>query len=540
PTTLRTSLKSLTLEKIQYSTKITKTFNNVSKYYFDRFNTSPIIKIKDKIRSNSIILGLLGLTTATTILGVTWSQSYRDKFNLIFAGIFRSTVTLCVWYEILHLRFKNVDHKSDEFIASQKVVHLRVAKRLLKLCRLHTGAQHLASLTFIVPREYTETLSVLQDRAPYRGMDDVKKIFAEEFNGLSPEDVYSEFDKIPIAAASLAQVHKAKTKDGREVAVKIQYPDVSRLFHVDIWTMQSMSNLISFFFPEFELTWIITEFKQNLISEFDFLREARNGELTKERFKHRAPELKIPNIIWELTTKRVLTMEFVHGIKINNIEKLKNLGVDPKWVRTVLLEVFAEMIFCHGVIHCDPHAGNALVTISPITNKPQLVLLDHGLYRELSDEFRLVYCDLWKALILNDSKSLKKVADSLGVPQYIQFLPLIFTQRIPDSTTPLGEDMSPEERAMIQDQLKNIKLSDFFDFLESLPRDMLLVLRTINIVRGIHRQLGGKPMESFRMNAQFAIRGLWCETRNEEKRRISRSKELGLTGDSTMIGPLRK
>ncbi|CAG8642647.1 10846_t:CDS:2, partial [Cetraspora pellucida] len=331
-----------------------------------------------------------------------------------------------------------------------------------------------------------------------------------------------------------------KTKDGREVAVKIQYPDVSRLFHVDIWTMQSMSNLISFFFPEFELTWIITEFKQNLISEFDFLREARNGELTKERFKHRARELKIPDIIWELTTKRVLTMEFVNGVKINNMEKLINLGVNPKWVRTILLEVFAEMIFCHGVIHCDPHAGNALITISPITNKPQLVLLDHGLYRELSDEFRLIYCYLWKALILNDSESLKKVANSLGVPQYIQFLPLIFTQRISDSTTPLGEDMSPEERAIVQDQLKNIKLSDFFDFLESLPRDMLLVFRTINIVRGIHRELGGNPIESFKMNAQFAIRGLWCETRIEEKRRVTHSKELGLTGDNTMIGPLQR
>ncbi|RIB12271.1 ABC1 family-domain-containing protein [Gigaspora rosea] len=448
-------------------------------------------------------------------------------------------------YKILHYRFKNYDSKSNEYKASQKIVHLRVAKRLLKLCRLHTGiyvkgAQHLASLTFIVPKEYIETLSVLQDRAPYRGIEDVKKIFAEEFNGLTPNDVYSEFDETPIAAASLAQVHKAKTKDGQEVAVKVQYPDVSRLFHVDIWTMQSMSDLISFFFPEFELTWIITEFKQNLISEFDFLREAKNGELTKQRFKHRAHEVKIPNIIWDLTTKRVLTMEFVHGVKINNLEKLKNLGVNPKWVRTLLQEVFSEMIFCHGVIHCDPHAGNALVTISPITNKPQLVILDHGLYRELSDDFRMVYCDLWKALVLNDSEALKNVADSLGVSQYIQFLPLIFTQRIPDSTTPLGEDLTPEERAIIHDQLKHIKLSDFFDFLESLPRDMLLVLRTINIVRGIHRELGGKPIESFRMNAQYAIRGLWCETRNEEKRRIRYSKEHGLTGDYVMIGPLQR
>ncbi|CAG8730275.1 38999_t:CDS:2, partial [Gigaspora margarita] len=182
--------------------------------HYTNYTSESNRKVSSSDRSNP---SLLGLTTATTILGVTWSQSYRDKFKLIVAGIFRSTVTLCVWYEvrieILHYRFKNYDSKSAEYKASQKFVHLRVAKRLLRLCRLHTGiyvkgAQHLASLTFIVPKEYIETLSVLQDRAPYRGIEDVKKIFAEEFNGLTPNDVYSEFDETPIAAASLAQVHK--------------------------------------------------------------------------------------------------------------------------------------------------------------------------------------------------------------------------------------------------------------------------------------------------------------------------------------------
>ncbi|CAG8433148.1 9549_t:CDS:10 [Diversispora eburnea] len=462
-----------------YSTFPLPKYDNLSN--FGRFKS--LLNLEELSNNNALTLakikriicqvglGILGITTATTIMVVTWSEPYRDKFT-------------------------NADYKSEEYIAAQKVVHLRVAKRLLSLCRLHTGiyikgAQHLASLTFIVPREYTETLSILQDRAPYRSMNDVNKIFREEFDGLLPKDIYAEFEEIPMAAASLAQVHI----DDKSVVVKVQYPDVSRLFHVDVWTMQSMSNLVSYFFPEFELTWIITEFKQNLISEFDFLREAKNGELTKQRFKHRGDELTVPNIIWDLTTKRVLTMEYIKGVKINDLVGLKSLGANPKWVRNLLLEVFAEMIFCHGIVHCDPHPGNALVTISPVTKKPQLVLLDHGLYRELSNDFRKTYCDLWKALILNDTKLLKETVDKLGVPQYIQFLPLIFTQRIPDSSTPLGEDMSIEEKELVHDQLKNIKLNDFFDFLESLPRDMLLVFRTINLVRGIHKELGGKSME---------------------------------------------
>ncbi|CAG8649224.1 14407_t:CDS:2, partial [Acaulospora morrowiae] len=494
-------------------------------------------------------LGALGITTATTIMMLTWSETYRDRFTLVCAGIFRSTVTLATWY-------RNIGYTSEEYKLARKVVHLRVAKRLLRLCRLHTGiyvkgAQHLASLTFIIPREYTETLSVLQDQAPFRGMGDVSKVFVEEFDGLRPKDLYAEFDEVPIAAASLAQVHRAKTKDGQDVAVKVQYPDVSRLFNVDIWTMQSISNLISYFFPEFELTWIITEFRNNLISEFDFLKEARNGELTKQRFRHRSDELTVPDIVWELTRKRVLTMEYIEGVKVNNREGLKSLGVNPKWVRDLLLEVFAEMIFCHGVVHCDPHPGNALVAISPKTKKAQLVLLDHGLYRELSDDFRRTYCDLWKALILNDTTLLEKTAHQMGTPKYIKFLPLIFTQRIPDSSTPLGEDMSPEEKALVHEQLKKITLNDFFDFLESLPRDMLLVLRTINLVRGIHRELGGNSMESFKTNARFAVRGVWCETREEEKQRIEkaknrfREKNAGNVNrlketDEMLIGPLQK
>ncbi|CAJ0917895.1 15156_t:CDS:2 [Entrophospora sp. SA101] len=250
--------------------------------------------------------------------------------------------------------------------------------------------------------------------------------------------------------------------------------------------------------------------------------------------------MSIPKIYWDLTTKRILTMEFIHGVKINDIDGLKKIGADPNWVRNILLEIFAEMIFCHGVIHCDPHPGNALVTISPKTKKPQIVLLDHGLYRELSDDFRKTYCDLWKALVLNDSNALKVVSESLGVPQYIQFLPLIFAQRISDSSTPLGEDMSLEEKNIVRDQLHNITLSDFFDFLEALPRDMLLVFRTINLVRGIHRQLGGSSIESFKMNAYYAIRGSWCETREEEFSRVDHANKLGIKGDESMIGPVHK
>ncbi|CAG8439463.1 1326_t:CDS:2 [Ambispora leptoticha] len=533
---LKTKLGSTNFHK-----SITTTFSRVYPHkVLSRKPSTAIKKIGRAIRN--VTLGILSIATGTAIILATWKEDYREKFTLWCAGAFRSAVTivsccLCMLeYKVLHLRYASTGYDSDEYKAARNLVHLRCAYRLLRLCKLNTGVyikgvdltvagQHLASLTYVVPKQYTDVLSVLQDRAPYRAMSEIEKIIKEEFDGQGSKDLFSEFDETPLAAASLAQVHRAITKDGREAAVKVQYPDVSRLFNVDVWTMQTMSDLISYFFPEFELGWIVTEFKQNLIAEFDFKAEGRNGELTKQRFAHRGESFAVPEIYHELSTKRVLTMQFIRGVKINDLNGLKKLGADPAWVRNQLLEIFAEMIFCHGIVHCDPHPGNALVAISPVTKKPQLILLDHGLYRELSDDFRKTYCALWKALILNDAKALKESAESLGVGEYTNFLPLIFTQRIPDSTSLLGEDLSPEDRAILHDQLKNVTLNDLLVFLERLPRDMLLVFRTINLLRGIHRQLGGTPMEVYSLNAEYATRGFWCETREEKQIRIQREKE---------------
>jgi aarF domain-containing kinase len=211
----------------------------------------------------------------------------------------------------------------------------------------------------------------------------------------------------------------AKTKDGEDVAVKLQYPDVSRLLEVDTSTMQLLSDFASFFFKDFSFSWVVQEFKVNLRSEFDFTNEARNSDLTNERFSHRGLSVRTPRIRWDLTRKRMLTMEFIQGTKINDAEGLKKQGFNPREVGRLLVDVFAEMIYCHGVLHADPHAGNMMVVPSPAgKNKPQIVLLDHGLYRTLDERFRLLYCNLWKAMLLGDVKLLSTVAEELGVAKY--------------------------------------------------------------------------------------------------------------------------
>ncbi|KAG0249189.1 hypothetical protein BG011_009521 [Mortierella polycephala] len=477
----------------------------------------------------------LGLGTVVSAIGIAWIPSYREQATIYSVALFRSVATfitgcLCMAdYKILHLRYASVGYTSDTYKAERKVVHQRCADRLLGLCRLNTGiyckaGQHVASLTYVVPPEYTNTLSVLQDRAPFKSMKEVEQVFQEEF-GQRPMDLFREFDSVPLAAASLAQVHRAVTMDGRLAAVKVQYNDVSRLFKTDMWTMQTISSMIGFIFPEFELGWIVNEFRENLTSEFDFTNEARNGEATKERFRNRS-DFYVPEIFWDLSSKKILTMEFIDGVKVNDVEGLHKLGVSPKWVRQTLLEVFAEMMYQHGVVHCDPHAGNILITKDSFTGKSCFVLLDHGLYRTLDETFRYNYCQLWRALILNNQELLNKASGNIGIPEnYVGFIPLIFIQRPANANQKIGEGMTTEQKKEIRSSMKNVTMAEVFEFLEVLPRDMLLVFRTINLTRGIHQQLGGENVERFHINALYATKGVWSETREEEHERQLRREQ---------------
>ncbi|TPX42581.1 hypothetical protein SeLEV6574_g05532 [Synchytrium endobioticum] len=420
---------------------------------------------------------------------------------------------IAIDYKILHWRWVARGYESKEYKDEREVVHKRAARILLWLASKQGGiyvkaAQHLASLRYIVPDPFVDTLQQLQDRAPFRRYKVVRRMIREEF-GAEPQQLFREFAEMPFAAASLAQVHEAITKDGEKVAVKIQYPDVARLFTVDITTMKIISILTTFFFEEFNLDWIVEEFKQNLIQEFDFEKEGRNCELTDARFAHRAAEIRCPRIRWDLTKKRILTMEFVDGIKVNDIEGLRKAGLTPEDLGRLITEAAAEMLFCHGVVHVDLHPGNMLCVPSPQNPKlPQLVILDHGLYKVLDEGFRHSYCLLWKAMVTNDIPLLRRSAIQLGVGNYFQYFPLLFIGRPVDGKGKLGSGMNEAEQEQARQNLKNIKMGDIFEFLEALPRDMLFSLRVGNLTRSIHRELLGEnsPRQRFAINARYAVK----------------------------------
>lgn len=405
--------------------------------------------------------------------------------------------------------------RAPEYDAALAPVHLDAARRLLKVCMRHGGVytkfgQYISSMNHVLPAEFTETMAELQDRAR-SGMDyaSVREVIEAEL-GRKMEDVFEWFDEEPVGTASIAQVHRARTRDGREVAVKVQYRGLPELVRGDLQTMRMLVWMLGMAFPEYEYTWLFPEFEENLKLEMNFEQEGRNGDRVRKMFAD-SPDVYVPEVHWDLTTPRVLTMEFIEGAKPSDGAALKAIGVESREVAKKISTVFSMMALYHGFVHCDPHPGNMFVrqVMDPSgTPMTQLVVIDHGMYRRLTQQFRTSFCKLWKAMVLGENDLLVEAARELNVGEYAQFLPVIFTMRTIDSKARLGKFMNDEEVKKLYTMAKGITMEDVNRFLQSMPRDILFVVRSMNLVRSLNLSLGGTSRDRFRVLGECAIRGL--------------------------------
>ncbi|KAG9416342.1 hypothetical protein AC1031_000741 [Aphanomyces cochlioides] len=261
-----------------------------------------------------------------------------------------------------------------EYKMALREYNLRTAQRLLHVCKLNGGVftkmgQQLASLNHALPAEYTTTLSELQDQALPVSFEVAKSAVERELGGPLKE-FFSEFDESPIAAASLAQVHHAVTKDGKEVAVKIQYPLLAQQVDSDLWTVRQALLAIEKVW-DINVAWIMPEIENALEAELNFESEKKNSRKIKHLFRA-MPWVYIPEVYDDLSTDRILTMEYIHGVKVTDTKTIINkLGLKPEDVAGKVSSMFAEMVFCSGFVHCDPHPGNLFVRRHP--NRPDEV-----------------------------------------------------------------------------------------------------------------------------------------------------------------------
>ncbi len=269
------------------------------------------------------------------------------------------------WFERAHR--KNARRLADGFVELRGVF-------------IKTGQVLSVTGTFL-PAAYGEALARLQDKVPARPFAEVHGRLVEAF-GPEALSLFGSFEQEPVAAASLAQVHRATTRDGRELAVKVLYPDIERLIRIDLGVLRSLLPVVKLLLPVSRVERVLEQLAAMLARETDYVHERHNIERVRAIFAGRS-DVVVPQVEAELTGAGVLSMSFESGAKVNDREALGGIGVEPEAVAKLLVSCYFTMLFEHRVFHADPHPGNFLVRPGP-----QLVILDYGAVEEVTERLQ--------------------------------------------------------------------------------------------------------------------------------------------------------
>jgi ubiquinone biosynthesis protein len=262
----------------------------------------------------------------------------------------------------------------------------------------------------LLPPEYAAELAKLQDEAMPLPFAQIKgKVEAQLGRALG--ELFQEFGEEPLAAASLAQVHRALLRDGTEVVVKVQRPGIWETIRADLIILEDLAHFLVRHLPEsepFDPPGVVREFAKTLRRELDFVREGRNMELFRRNFQG-DPTVYIPKVFWDYTTSEVLTMERIVGVKVTDLEGLERAGLDRHQVALNGANAILKQIFEHGLFHADPHPGNILVLEGNV-----IAPLDFGMVGRLDLELRERVGQLILAIARGDLAGLVRTLRELG------------------------------------------------------------------------------------------------------------------------------
>lgn len=296
-------------------------------------------------------------------------------------------------------------------------LHLRNALRVVESSRELRGAfmklvQMLSMRTDILPSEVIGILSVVQSSVPPMSYDVIRDQVKNEL-GKYPEQLFKTFDQDAFAAASLGQVHRARFKSGEDVVVKVQYPGVDKTVRQDLKNMKALLQIFTLITRDvlrqkFDASELYQEMEERLYEELDYIHEAKNIGLFQRLFAD-DDEVIIPQVYPDFSSRRVLTMEFIDGYKLQDIAAPGVAKELKDWVVTKYFSITWRQICEFGVLHTDPHPGNYLVTYHP-----KLAMLDFGSVRVFPEEIRKGYLELARAILARDEKTMARCFVTLG------------------------------------------------------------------------------------------------------------------------------
>lgn len=341
--------------------------------------------------------------------------------------------------------------------------------------------QILSTRPDIIPAAFLTEFEKLQDQVPGISFDELRSQIELEL-GASVEELFDFIDHESLAAASIAQVHRARLKSGEEVVVKVRRPGVVKLVESDISAMMALAQLAERHIPGSELydpVGVMREFARSIRREMDFSREGHTIEKFRDNFKS-VSWMHFPHVHWTHSTRGVLTMEYIDGIKVSDLSALENAGLDRKLIAKRGADAFLEMVLKHGFFHGDPHPGNVF-----ILPENRICLLDYGIVGRIDEGLTSFLSDIIIAIVNRDMDQVVSL--------------LLFAGDISDSLDirSLKRDLSYFIDGYYEVPLKEIEvgrmLLEFIDIITlyniRIHPDLMLLAKSLMIVEGMGRTL---------------------------------------------------
>src|SRR3989344_3296410 len=333
----------------------------------------------------------------------------------------------------------------------------------------------------LIQKEYCKEFSLLQDNVKPIPFMEIKQVIETELKKPISE-LFLNISENPLASASIGQVHKAKLKNNNVVAIKVQRPNIKWLFDADIDILYHLAALIEHHFPglnEIKPREIVKEFERYTKNELDYITEANNIEIFYNNFK-KSKTVKIPNVYWDFTTSKVLTMEFIDGKRIDSDSKLLALKSSKKEVIKNVIDSFITQVIDHGVFHGDPHPGNIF-----ILSKNKIAFLDFGIVGKIPPDLRDSIESLFIGMVKPDKELMIDSLISLGFLEGNM------------SMQEMKSDLSRHLGKYYSSSLKEINTSELiYDLLAltrkynlKMPVNFILLMKAIITIEGLGREL---------------------------------------------------
>ncbi|MGA9381957.1 MAG: AarF/ABC1/UbiB kinase family protein [Phormidium sp.] len=358
--------------------------------------------------------------------------------------------------------------------------------------------QALSTRADLLPLEYVQALSQLQDKVPQITAEEAISVVESEL-GKSIYVLYRDFERCPIAAASLGQVHRAWLHTGEEVVVKVQRPGLENLFKLDFKILRQLVHFCQRYLPwtiKYDLTAIYNEFFNLLYQEIDYIQEGKNADRFRQNFQDN-PDICVPKVYWQYTTTKVLTLEYAPGIKIDDKKTLESCGLNLKKINQIGICSYLQQLLIDGFFQADPHPGNMAVTLSG-----RIIFYDFGMMAEVKSLAKEQMLKTFFAVLRKDTITvldslinmglIEPVADMTPVKRLITFLLDKFTEK-PIDLQAFGE-IRQELYVMFEQQPFR------------LPAQMTYILKSLTTLDGVARTLD--PQYSLVAAAQPFVRSI--------------------------------